>query len=380
MSKATETRLFLSVDISGSSKLKTSKNNIQIFTAYQSLMSIGRSILDATEKDIDEKQLSDIIFNKILTKNLDWLDTINELFEDFDKTFKNKLSTTHHDTIFPWKVLGDELIYSISVDSREDIHDILMQFYITLRSIDKNLKEKRAIRVKGSAWIASFPIRNKIIKVPSPELYYKDSDGNECPYLYPKEDYLGDEMDIGFRLGKCVFSGFMVVSMELAYLLGKVDSKSQFKIANVGWKELKGIWGGRCYPIYWISLPELDNLGESYNRYEYIEYAEWEVETNKFLRKWDKVKESLEEAKSFLEQISKIVEALPKSLGVVKPYLEGQDKIPLLHQDILKLMSSIRAQKESSIQQNNDNDVKKDEDDIELQSTYENFTENFIKD
>lgn len=348
-------RLFLSVDISGSTDLKNNKNYMHLLNRFNDLKKIHNRVkntLISSCGDDDDDATADIIYEILENEDLDWLKTINDTFIDFHTMFIRELQQDSKDTpVFPWKVLGDELIYSLYINNDEELHNNLLAFYKTLRRYDKELCKKNSIRLKGSAWIASFPIRNKIINIPSPLLYYKNNEGNEIKYPYPKEDYLGPEMDIGFRIGKCVISGFIVISIELAYLLGSMNSNDQFRIVNVGWEQLKGVWGGRHYPIYWLELPSSYQKDTEYF-YDEIYYP-WETATNKFLSKWDKQKQSNEllEAKQEQTKIKKIITKLPIKLGLSIPYFPEDPKKPFYHDEILSLYQKIAEQRIKAEQQ-----------------------------
>jgi hypothetical protein len=336
-------RLFLSVDISGSTKLKNLKNYIKMINRSEDLGKICAEIQKLNTGVTIEESIKYVLLQN---EDLDWVNTISNTFSDFHSLFLSELKRSD---LFPWKVLGDELIYSLRTDDREELQTILLAFYKTLRKYDKNLREKNSIRLKGSAWTAGFPIRNRIIQIPCPNLYYKDGNGVEKNYQYPKEDYLGPEMDIGFRLGKCVSSGFIVISLELAFLLSEVESSNQFNIVDVGWEPLKGVWGDRPYPIYWLYLPNNDKDNDLY---KYNEYCDWETASDHLLYEWDKNKEEMAEAKALTPTIKSIISKLPTELGVEVPYFTKSGIIPKKHQEILKLLKDIELFMEKSEIQN----------------------------
>lgn len=340
-------RLFLSVDIFGSTNLKNTKNYMNLLSRYSDLQKIHDRIINKPT-DTSKNSNDSIIYEILETEELDWTKIIKNTFLDFHNMFIKELNEKN---LFLWKVLGDELIYSLKLDDGEDLQKKLLAFYKTLRNYDKQLCDKKSIRLKGSAWVASFPIRNKVIEIPSPQLYFNE-DNKYIKYPYPKEDYLGPEMDIGFRIGKCVAPGFIVVSIELAYLLGSVNSSDQFRLGNVGWEQLKGVLGGRHYPIYWIALPDSYKENEDYT---YNEYYLWEIETNKFLSKWHEIKESdkslLVEAKKAQSDIKDIITKLPSDLGVCIPYFSNELKDGNVDKKILELLEKLKDYRAKSAKQ-----------------------------
>ncbi len=281
-----ELRLFLSVDISGSTNLKNIKNYQKLIKRFNEIENLISKLKE--NRFVDKKnEIDDFKYKILCEEDLDWASSINSIFNDFHLLFAKNIN----ETIYPWKVLGDELIYSFRIDSRENLYKYTLDFLIALRYYDKKLSKENTIRLKGSGWVAGFPVRNrKIIMQSFPELYYKNKKGNYEKFPYPREDYLGPDMDIGFRISKYVWPGFIVASLDLVYLLIqlKKEEKDQFKIYEVGWEQLKGVWNDRPYPIYWLSLPE----EFSSNYYSYQEYYPWDIENNKFLKNYILLKEN----------------------------------------------------------------------------------------
>lgn len=67
-------------------------------------------------------------------------------------------------------------------------------------------------------------------------------------------DFLGPDIDIGFRIARYAARRRLVVSADLAYLLYK-DRANEDHIEGslriVSYEQLKGVWGNRHYPIVW---------------------------------------------------------------------------------------------------------------------------------
>ncbi len=239
---------------------------------------------------------------------------------------------------------GDELIYCLNVEKRDQVHNYLLAFFLTLRYFDKQYFDKGSfIRVKGSAWTAGFPIRNrKMTPIKYPRLPEKCVPEPLCKLNL--EDYMGPEIDIGFRIGKHTFPGLMVVSLELAYILN--DSKlvipddKRLRVIDTGWEELKGVWEGNKYPILWLDLP-----GEYYKKdpandkdIEYIKYEpykKWEIEKNEHVANYVKKLEKKKENKCYetMESLDEIIDSLPSSFDFIRPYFIKEDgKLPSEHQ------------------------------------------------
>lgn len=335
--ETSELRLFLSVDISGSTKLKNLRNHQRLLKRKKEITSIIESF---DKRGYLNKNFSDIdVTSLYFDEDPEWADAITNLFDDFHQGFVQELSN-FRETVFPWKIQGDELIYSFPVTMRKELHDFTLAFLKCLRKHDNKLSKSNVIRLKGTAWVAGFPVKNRKIHLKSiPKLFYKNENNEDIPFPYPTEDYLGPDMDIGFRLGKSVSPGFIVVSIELLYLLGQYETSDQILTCKVGWEKLKGVWGERPYPIFWLCLPQrITNA--SHNDYTYEEHCPWEENENLIKGYFDKKKEkNILEVKKFIDEIENIISKLPEELGVVRPYIFSEDKKrPPLHDDILNIL------------------------------------------
>lgn len=328
-------KLFLSVDISGSTKLKNTHN----YSLIQKKCADEADIVNHFREDKEEKITADIVFKKHNNSIYyqDWSKIVKDLLNDFNSKFNGYLEG---DDIYPWKVCGDELIYCIKVEKRQDVYLYVLAFYKTLRYHDKKCKEADLIRLKGSAWTAGFPVRNRIVETPIPKLYLQSENKKDDFFPYPHFDYAGPEMDIGFRIGKYTYPGLIVVSLELAYIL--TDSKTQeipgekFSIINVGWRVLKGVWNGKKYPIFWLKMP--DTFDKSKDFY-YKVYNYWDREESSLLKIYDTNYKDPSLCCSH-DDLKKIIEEFKETECIVKPYFcKDGDFIPPEHQKLIDFMN-----------------------------------------
>lgn len=68
-------------------------------------------------------------------------------------------------------------------------------------------------------------------------------------------DFIGPSIDIGFRLSQLSSADQMMISLDLAYIIAKhVDNAfdGELPMYYDGARPLKGVLGGRSYPIFWI--------------------------------------------------------------------------------------------------------------------------------
>jgi len=319
---SSEIRLFLSVDISGSTILKSIYNHSTLLSKYKSRRA-SADLVKILFPNISGEQVDSILYKGLKDECSDWAAVIEEHFHGFHQMFEKKLKeyklpkglSFDSKNILPWKSIGDELIYSIKLNNAGSLHVFLYNFISAIEEYNSRLKQGNQIGMKGTAWTAGFPVRNRIINIP----------GNQ-------KDYLGPDMDIGFKLKSCVKAGFVVVCMNIVDLVGRFETTNQIYIKHVGWDVLKDVWKGKPYPIFWASHSKdihrnENNCGETF--------------ISKFTEKWlDEA--SLQEAKHFKEQIDQIRVNLPYDLGEVTPYIfDEEKKRPDDHELILQILAKL---------------------------------------
>ncbi|MBL4801536.1 MAG: hypothetical protein JKY45_06550 [Emcibacter sp.] len=257
-------RLFLSVDIVGSTAFKQSH--------------------DTSE------------FKKI---QQDWLEPIQTFYHSFEGKFASelqKITKMDADAIGPspflWKILGDELIYCKEITH---LHQVFTCIYVWKKVVEDYRetfhKYKKSLDLKSTLWIAGFPYLNAEMAFFSQveglndeesgegntflknlihldKYYTKETDNVQPPSDKIIIDFIGPAMDTGFRLGQFATKHKMIISVDLAYMLSFESKwwdsigrdKYQFKEIKVGYDgrlPLKGVTGGKPYPLVWIDmLPE----------------------------------------------------------------------------------------------------------------------------
>ncbi|PCJ17837.1 MAG: hypothetical protein COB02_12270 [Candidatus Cloacimonadota bacterium] len=201
----------------------------------------------------------------------EWLPTIKQFYIDFPSHFYDEIHTLNKTNILNkqefkiskefvkiWKYLGDEILFYIDLQAIQKESHAIFYVYAFLKAIDscKYYKEGRKdkpeiteLSSKGTAWIASFPITNSIV-VKNPI------------------DFIGPQIDTGFRLGKFSDPTKFIISVELAWVMLQFYSdksnttlKNDIKI-NFHFDEmtpLKGVLAGQPYPIIFINLIEGKN-------------------------------------------------------------------------------------------------------------------------
>ena len=138
-----------------------------------------------------------------------------------------------------WKALGDELIFRAEPRNVEEAALLTEACYRGLVAYDARLSSRWPLRLRGCVWAARFPERN--IEIALREIA---SDG---PGVHV--DYLGPDIDLGFRLSSQPHHGQMAISMNLAEAIADTAERRGMRFHYVGKRLLKGVFMGRPYPL-----------------------------------------------------------------------------------------------------------------------------------
>ena len=345
-------RVFLSVDLAGSTRLKNVLNQQQLWTRFRG----AEAVIEALRKCDGVSSFDNAIAERAVLTSLevgavdfDWSTVVETFYRDFHTEFRTRVQEVTEEMkmqagwpqldVEPWKAVGDELIYVFEVKSRRQLHWITIAFIAALRTIDGAICDRNRqhnLRLKGSAWVAGFPVRNRRVRLP----------GSNAAY-----DYLGPEIDTGFRIGKCTRPGMLVVSVEIAELLAEIPTALRpFTGMIVGWEQLKGVWDDKHYPVIWGDLPN-----GHFPELQAKEIDDWEVQESKFSKEWKSSGEPKPNLTELHEHLEAIREGLPSPLGIVDPYIvddaEVADVVPKSHKEIQVLLERVTAfQKDASRQ------------------------------
>ena len=292
-------RLFLSVDIAGSTKFKGSFPSIKVDTR------------DSMEGNDGQEP----------THN-SWVPVYKEFFTDFPAIFAKALEVAAQDErhatqnlpsqLNLWKMLGDELIFVVQIKTEADAGAALLAFYEAIRSHQEEIQKKHAnLSLKGTAWTAGFPIRNRRVVVDQPN-------GKQV------EDFIGPDMDIGFRLSKVARPGPIIASMDLIDLLIGRSYQSKFNCAFVGWETMKGVFADKPYPVHWLV-----------HKQNGLSLPPWEEAICQFAAGFSQWQANNENNEKLIERINETRTVLNRDEGLdlFPPYLD-KSGMPHHHQGI----------------------------------------------
>jgi hypothetical protein len=195
-------------------------------------------------------------------------EVFNQILQQFDEELRRRdFSNAAIPYTKPrlWKINGDELLFRELVSPGEDgakwMAVVVSAFADTIRKIDGDTLPD-GLGLRGCVWTAGFPIRNKEIRVPTGHVVPTiRADGDdallpdfETGMIFPEQeglvDYLGPDMDLGFRLAALTPPGRTTCSLDVGHFL--VQQSTAPNIHHIGWRTMKGVGGGAPYPVLWL--------------------------------------------------------------------------------------------------------------------------------
>ena len=177
-----------------------------------------------------------------------------------------------------WRIFGDEVVFIVKVCDRDSIYEYMDTIYSLLTyycNIIKNgkifegircftdvvidlMKLQDIISLQSCAWLAVVTDRKKLLDKESPkyvENVFEVIEENQNNKFY---EFIGIDIDTGFRLAKQTRSGRLTVSFELAYILAEQKEYAK-KLKIITYRNLKGVWNNLVYPIIWYYDPSQHN-------------------------------------------------------------------------------------------------------------------------
>ncbi|GIM31528.1 NUDIX domain-containing protein [Paraclostridium bifermentans] len=173
-----------------------------------------------------------------------------------------------------WKYIGDEVLFYKKVTCEEDLFIHLSEVLNITRNVMKkiNISVNETLGnlfIKTSVWIADAKFI-QFSDIPdstvdeSENLIRFNSISNleNSNDIYSNIDFIGTDIDSGFRVSKFAEKNKIIICAKLAcclYKLYKNRDPMENSLKNciekhlriVSYEKLKGIWDGRYYPIVW---------------------------------------------------------------------------------------------------------------------------------
>ena len=190
-----------------------------------------------------------------------WLEIFRKFFNFFPLMLAGQIGFEFLDedetpAVDVWKAMGDEVIFTAQPSSPEELTRILHVLLKTMRAYEGQHFERLPLRLKGTAWLADFSRNNIVLDIP-------ELSSSHATHL----DFIGPDLDLGFRLSKFARPASFVLSLDLVEMLLGAQNASTIALYLVGREQLKGVMFGRPYPIIWMHAAD-----------EGFDFMPWEIE------------------------------------------------------------------------------------------------------
>ncbi len=220
-------RLFLSVDLVGSTAFKAESNKHDAFPHPDWL-------------------------KKFQTFYSDFPKAVQERYAELSLKADNKVLCDKYPMV--WKTVGDEIIFCNTVLSKRHLSRAVEAFLLALSEYGDKLEMDTdgQLDVKGAGWVSVYPTSNITLRI-------KGSNEEDISEELEKEadkdprgfDFLGKHIDAGFRITKNASVDKFATSLELAYLLAEANLEKIFlrSFTYHGEEILKGVNKGHACPV-----------------------------------------------------------------------------------------------------------------------------------
>ncbi|HET6537918.1 MAG TPA: hypothetical protein VFG34_07370 [Sphingopyxis sp.] len=192
-----------------------------------------------------------------------WLETFRNFFCNFPLMLAGQVGFECIDSdctpeIHVWKAMGDEVIFVAEPASAEEATSVLRALLRTMTLYEQKYFDRLPLRLKATGWLAEFGEQN--IELDIAEL----SMGDGARYI----DYIGPDVDLGFRLSKFARASSLVLSLDLVEPLLTAANADILNLYFLGSEELKGVMFGRPYPVIWAEDADAG-----------FDFMPWEIES-----------------------------------------------------------------------------------------------------
>ena len=149
-----------------------------------------------------------------------------------------------------WKFVGDEILFHVELGRHEEVLFHAIALKKAVNEYGMKLAQKHpGLELKATLWGAGFPVSN--VEVVTTASHQNEQSGANPPAL----DFLGPNVDLGFRLAQHANRRRLVLSAEIALLIFHAR-KSKQPIDELHLfldppREMKG-FGSNEYPILWL--------------------------------------------------------------------------------------------------------------------------------
>ncbi|GEM_PF-623389 len=184
-----------------------------------------------------------------------WLEAFETLFRELPLIFIGKLAQHFFDEdevphSGVWKVMGDEIVFAVLPHSVSHAQRVTAAFAEAVVSYDQRIAQNWPLRIRGCCWGAEIGERNRAIEIP--EML---GASEERPFL----DFLGPDIDIGFRLSAYSRPGGLIVTPNLVEAFAGSADQRELRFHPIGAAPLKGVHAGQPFPLVLVSVEGVGN-------------------------------------------------------------------------------------------------------------------------
>lgn len=176
-----------------------------------------------------------------------WLGAFERFFREFPLVLMGRVALCFDDAetvpqIALWRIAGDEMVFVARTGSILESLAIFQSLHQAFVVYHEKLEEGYGLGLKGCCWAVDLPNHNIAIEIPE---LAAGGDGTDGAYV----EYLGPDVDLGFRIAKHVRGGEIMISLQLANELASAVETRGLVFGFLGSAVLKGVNFGRPYPL-----------------------------------------------------------------------------------------------------------------------------------
>lgn len=217
-----------------------------------------------------------------------WQKVFLQFYREFPQTlYKLQVEDGRQHLNFElWKPVGDELIFTCAVSSEIEIFEAIDVWLKTMDRYRAESLDDTPLGVKGGAFVGTFPGPDHESSIPRQPLSEQSQldvvalnfealkKRDHSTYLF---DYFGPSIDTGFRVVGQSSARYFTLSVEVAFALASLHKhpgpdaasyQQTGRLTYVGKESLKGVWGGRTYPLFAIDLEAESEINQAFRGFE----------------------------------------------------------------------------------------------------------------
>lgn len=182
-------------------------------------------------------------------------DSWTEILDGILKNVQETVNTKFREEVQLWRIQGDCIVFVCSVN-KFDLNEKVRDVSRVLKKVNKWITDKTNslnnlnyvysfLGLQAFAWIGIVTNDLNDVRKHPFDNYSKKIKIRDTEVMF---EFLGNDIDTGFRIAKYTRNGQLALSFELAYFL--LENNNSI-LDLVTYKKLKGVWNNKYYPIIW---------------------------------------------------------------------------------------------------------------------------------